>query len=435
LKRIFSLLLSILLLFSLTGCDWLPGDGGEDTPPVTEQTPPEDGSGESAPPDTPDVPDTPPEPAYLDVSIVVAGDAMSHMPQTEDALNCGGDTEYDYTPCLQYVKPRISSADIGIVNLETVFRQGKEYSGFPNFNTPNAFGYALADAGFNLIATANNHSYDQQFQGLCDTLDVLDDLGVDHVGTYRTQEEFDANMGVSLQNYGGMRIAFLDYTYGLNGHKVAADADFSVNRFNVDYATTLSDLDEEKLIRELEYAQSLQPDMICVLIHWGVEYQLVQNRYQNTVADFLIAHGADLVLGGHSHTPQPLEYRTVTLEDGSERTGFVCFSLGNFLSNQQWEFSDITALLQLTLRKDLRSGETTLHSVSYVPCLMLRRGSWQTPRYYLLEAYETLDAYAAGTAADYVDAELIQRLNKCITDCQNIFGYEFDYRVQEDNVL
>ena len=87
-----------------------------------------------------------PEPAYLDVSIVVAGDAMSHMPQTEDALKCGGGTEYDYTPCLQFVKPRVSAADIGIVNLETVFRQGKEYSGFPCFNTPSSFGYALADA-------------------------------------------------------------------------------------------------------------------------------------------------------------------------------------------------------------------------------------------------------------------------------------------------
>ena len=74
-------------------------------------------------------------------------------------------------------------------------------------------------------------------------------------------------------------------------------------------------------------------DLIAVMIHWGIEYQTTQNEYQTQVADFLIANGADLILGSHSHVPQPMETRTVTLDDGSTRSAFVAYSLGNFVSN------------------------------------------------------------------------------------------------------
>jgi poly-gamma-glutamate synthesis protein (capsule biosynthesis protein) len=81
---------------------------------------------------------------------------------------------------------------------------------------------------------------DQGFTGLCDTLDALDEIGLAHVGTYRTQEEFDENMGVTVADVGGITVAFLDYTYGTNGIPVSDERTFSVNLFNTDYLTDLS---------------------------------------------------------------------------------------------------------------------------------------------------------------------------------------------------
>ena len=62
---------------------------------------------------------------------------------------------------------------------------------------------------------------------------------------------------------------------------------------------------------------------------------------------------------------------------------------------------------------------------------MLRREEGKTPRYYLLEAYETMELYQQGTAPDFINADVFQRLEKCVADCQKIFGSQYDYQVQE----
>ena len=71
-----------------------------------------------------------------------------------------------------------------------------------------------------------------------------------------------------------------------------------------------------------------------MLIHWGTEYQNAPNGYQTNLAQFLVEQGADLVLGNHPHVLQPYETLSVTGWDGQPREGFVCYSLGNFISNQ-----------------------------------------------------------------------------------------------------
>ena len=267
----------------------------------------------------------------ITATLAVCGDIMSHSPQTNDA--------YD------------AATDYAVANFETTLN-GPPYSGYPQFCAPDALAYDLKTIGFDLVTTANNHSMDKGFQGLARTLDVLDQAGLQHVGTYRTQEAFTQNNGVIVADVGGISVAFLGYTYGTNGIAVPQDKDFSLNRFNTDYTGACATLDQEKLQQELAYAESLGTDLIAVMVHWGIEYQTTQNAYQEQVADFLISHGADLILGSHSHVPQPLETRTVTLDDGSTRSGLVCYSLGNFVSNQSpatvnVNYTDTTAILNL----------------------------------------------------------------------------------------
>ena len=367
-------------------------------------------------------------PAPITATLAVCGDIMSHSPQTNDAYDAATDT-YSYLPCFQYVRPWIESADYAVANFETTLN-GPPYSGYPQFCAPDALAYDIQTIGFDLVTTANNHSMDKGFNGVVRTLDTLDQAGLAHVGSYRTQEEFSKNNGVVVADVGGISVAFLGYTYGTNGIPIAQENNFCLNRFNVDYNGDCATLDQEKLKRELAYAESLETDLIAVMIHWGIEYQITQNEYQTQVADFLIANGADLILGSHSHVPQPMETRTVTLDDGSTRSAFVAYSLGNFVSNQSpatvnVNYTDTTAVLNLELTKDFSTGQTTVTGISYVPLLVLNRGTGAQDQYLILDVHAAMDLHDSGDTSLVTDA-VYSKLQYALEGCHTILGEAYD---------
>lgn len=353
---------------------------------------------------------TPAPPPPTTATLAVCGDVMSHMPVTNDAWE-EEQGVYDYRPIWAQAEPYIQAADYAVANLETTLSETGPYSGFPAFRSPAALAGSLAGAGFDLMLTANNHCLDRGFDGLASTLDALDEAGLAHVGTYRTQEEQAAGR-IHLADVGGISVAFLGYTYGTNGIPVPSGREYAVDLFNTDYMTTLSTPDTGRIEADLAAARALEPDLIAVLIHWGVEYQTTQNSYQEQIADLLIENGADLVLGGHPHVPQPIEMRTVTAEDGSERTGFVCWSLGNFISSQVDPLTDVTAVLTVELTRDNITGETAVTGWEYVPMLMVRRNG--TERVFTLTDASTVPA---DTSAD-----LAAELEEAAAVCEEILG-------------
>ncbi len=402
-QRILSLLLGLALL---AGCGReLPASGGVQDPPAAA---PEEvlAEPEETPVEVPEEPSEPEPPAPTTATLAVCGDAMSHMPVTNDAWD---GEKYDYVRVMSGAKSRVEAADYAVVNLETTFAGGPKYSGYPAFNSPDGMAQGLKDLGFDLCLTANNHSLDKGWSGLSRTLDVLDETGLAHVGTSRSQEERDANLVVA--DVGGISVAFLGYTYGTNGIPVPKDHPYCINVFNTDYLSGLRELDRDRLAADLEQAEAADADLIAVMIHWGVEYQTKQNAYQEEIADFLFANGADIILGGHSHVPQPMELRT--LEDG--RQGFVCYSLGNFISSQNDEYTDTTAVLTLELTRDNETGEAQVTGYSYAPMYMLDREAGAKPRFQLLDVYAALASGEAGES-------LTRRLEKAVADCHKIFG-------------
>ena len=404
--RLFALLLCLAL--PLSGCG---APSGEPDPPSLQalqqlQAPKE--VQEAQEPQEPPAPPPPPEPT--EASLAVCGDAMSHMPITNDAWN---GERYDYARIMAAAKPYVQTADYAVVNLETTLSGGPPYSGYPAFNSPDDMAADLKALGFDLCLTANNHSLDRGFSGLSRTLDVLDGAGLRHVGTSRTQEEADHNIAVA--DVGGISVAFLGYTYGTNGIPVPKKHPYAINVFNTDYLTTLSKPDWDRLAADLEAAQALETDLIAVMIHWGLEYKLVQNRYQEALADFLFAHGADIILGGHSHVPQPMELRT--LPDG--RQGFVCYSLGNFISSQTKPNTNVTAVLTLTLTRDNETGEAQVTDYAYAPMYMLHRAQGASPRFELVDVHAALESG---------DAALRQKLEAALETCRAVFGQEADRR-------
>ena len=119
--------------------------------------------------------------------------------------------------------------------------------------------------------------------------------------------------------------------------------------------------------RESDSPAPPDADAIAVFMHWGQEYATSPSAQQRELADFLFENGATLVLGGHVHVPQPMELRE--LPDG--RTGFLCYCLGNLISNQHDRYTNLTAAVSLELTKDSETGAVTVSDAEYVPMYML----------------------------------------------------------------
>ena len=351
-KRAAALLISLALIVFAASCGVSP-----------ELTLPEPELPElSAPPSTP-APTPEPAPEPDTVTLTLAGDLVMHTQLNAEALNSDG--SYDYTRLFEDVEHYVAGADYALCCLESSLTGGTP-TGYPLFTSPDDLAYSLKEMGFDLINTASNHSMDGFQSGLIRTLDVLDAAGLDHVGTYRSQAERDENNGILVKEINGISIAFLDYTYGTNGIPIY-NFPYAVNVYNYDYMTTLVSPNYDMLEADMAAARALDTDIIAVSVHWGAEYMTTPNVYQERVADFLFEQGADLVIGGHPHVPQPMELREIDNGDGTTRTGFICYCLGNLLSAMRSDYTYLTAMVQLELTKDPDTGETPSRTAPTCP--------------------------------------------------------------------
>ncbi|MDE6704226.1 MAG: CapA family protein [Muribaculaceae bacterium] len=279
-----------------------------------------------------------------EAEIVFAGDAMQHQAQLNSAKVVGGG--YDYTGCFDAIAPLIQSADYAVVNLETPIG-GNNFSGYPCFNAPASFAHALREAGFNLMLTANNHTLDRRDRGLHATIDSLDAAGIEHIGTYHNSAARDTVLPF-VKNIAGIRVGFLNYTYGTNGISVSGDA-------VVDY------IDRGKITEDIDAVRKAEAEIVCVAVHWGDEYHLLENASQRSLADFLVDNGVDLIIGGHPHVIQPMEVRH---NDELDKDVLVVYSLGNFISNMKTRDTRGGAIVRVRLVRG-RDGVARFDSAAY----------------------------------------------------------------------
>ena len=265
------------------------------------------------------------------ITLLFAGDLMQHITQI-NAARIDGD-KYDYTDCFALVRPLIEEADIAIGNFEVTLG-GKPYRGYPCFSAPDDYVLAIRDAGFDVLLTANNHCLDSGRKGLERTIRMLDSLRIPHCGTYATPAARQKEYPLLIEKK-GFRLALLNYTYGTNGLVVKAP-------------NVVNYIDTAVIARDIVAAQAMQPDAIICCIHWGLEYQTLQNREQEQLADWLLAHGVTHIIGSHPHVVQPIEVRGTNDSDRH----LVVYSLGNYLSNMMKKNCDGGLMVTLELEKD-----------------------------------------------------------------------------------
>ncbi len=314
-------------------------------------------------------------------TMTAIGDVMCHNTQYWDAYQKESDN-YDFSYVFENIKRYIETSDLAIGSLETSFA-GKErgYSNYPTFNSPDALAYDLKELGIDILSTAGNHCLDMGFSGLSRTIDVLNDANISHLGTYQTQEDRDK---ILLHDVKGIKIAFVNYTYGTNGIPVPSGKEFCVNL-----------IDKALMKKDIESAKSQEADIIVACMHWGTEYRTTANPEQKELADFLFQNGVDIILGNHPHVLEPMEKRTVTLADGTTKDGFVIYALGNFICDQNAENTRNSIILNLEITKHI-DGKISIDHAGYTPIYMYKNSSSQLKNMKLLDIEQTIYNYEAG---------------------------------------
>lgn len=288
--------------------------------------------------------------SFKRVTVVAAGDAMSHMPIVKSVYNDSCKC-YDYLPIFQYIKKYVQQGDLKIVNYETT-NAGFPHSGFPMFSSPDTFAYNLNQAGFNFLVYANNHAVDKGYKGLDRTLSVFEKAGIPYAGIYRSPEERKARYPYIL-HIKGLKIALLNYAYSANGMPVP-------------YGICMNLIDTLQMASDMKAARDSASDAIVIYMHWGLEYQRFPNYEQKNIAGFLFRNGADVLIGSHPHVVQPIEVQTFTYNN-KPKQGLVIWSLGNFIANQRKRYSDGGLMVKFDIVKNKYTGVVKIDNIRYLP--------------------------------------------------------------------
>ncbi len=338
------------------------------------------------------------------------GDTLCHNTQYWDAYNKQTGI-YDFSYVYDDIRSYTEASDITISSLETTFAgEDRGYSNYPTFNTPDSLATALKGIGIDIISTAGNHALDYGYSGLCRSIDVLNNAGLSHLGTYKSAEEQEQ---ILIKDVKGVKIAFINYTYGTNGIPVPSGKEYCVNL-----------IDKELIKRQITQAKEAKVDMIVACMHWGTEYRTTANSEQKEFADFLFKNGVDVIIGNHPHVLEPMEKRTVSLDDGTIKDCFVVYALGNFTADQREEITRDSAILNLTITKN-SDGKISIDKVNYVPIYMYKNKNISTKKFKILDIEKTISEYESGQDTS-IGSSVYNNLKIQLQKIRSILGNEIN---------
>ena len=312
------------------------------------------------------------------VSFLAAGDNIIHGQVYVDAAKrAKKDEKYNFVSMYDGVKDFIASADLAFVNQETPLG-GDELgiSGYPNFNGPQAAGKALVEVGFDIVNIATNHMLDKKEAGLKGSIDFWNSQPVTLLGGYYDDDDYE-NIRVVEKN--GIKIAFVSYTYGLNGMTLPASSKIHIPL-----------IDSDEIVRMVTKAKTLADVTICVM-HWGTDGSTVVTDEQKSLAKTITDAGADVILGMHSHTIQPVEWQTG--KNGNKT--LVIYSLGNFLNAQYDSINLVGGIMTFDIVK--KDGEVKIENPIMNPVVVQYDSERLSFQIYLLKDYTPELAAAHGT--------------------------------------
>lgn len=280
---------------------------------------------------------TVPEPEHVVATATVSatGDLLMHKPIITAAATSDGGYNFDFI--FRELKPYSESTDFAIANLETTLAgSSKPYQGYPFFNCPDEIVTAAKDAGFDMLLTANNHSFDTGIDGYLRTIEVVRGTGLDTLGTMASAED----PKYAIKEINGIKIGMLCYTYETSDGtgNVPALNGLPMTGATYDNINCYLPSDPSRMYTEVEqYLKEMKDagvEATMMFIHWGPqEYALTQPAAHEAIAQKLCDLGIDVIIGGHPHVVQPMDLLTSTVD--SDHKTVVLYSMGNAVSNQR----------------------------------------------------------------------------------------------------
>ena len=264
---------------------------------------------------------TPKEEEYK-ISLVMVGDALLHDRLYNDAYRGDG---YDFKPYLKLIKDKVKNYDLAYYNQETILGGTSiGLSSYPSFNSPQEFGDAMIDTGFNIVSLATNHTLDRGEKAILLSREYWNKQNnIYAMGSYSSfDEKKEIESKVIEKN--NITLGILNYTYGTNGIPVPRGKEYLVNLWNDE---TNYEGYKENVINDINNLRD-KVDVLIIAMHWGREYTHTPTDLERKTAEFLAENGVDIIIGTHPHVIQPVEWLNDTL---------VIYSLGNFISAQTSE--------------------------------------------------------------------------------------------------
>ena len=384
-----------------------------------------------------------PEHVVSTATIVSTGDLLMHKPVIDTGYKSG---EYDFASIFRYLSEYTMDADLAVANLETTLcstNNGYSYSGYPNFNCPDALVDGAKDAGFDILLNASNHSYDTSSVGMHRTLQVIQDKGLIPLGIVENAED----KHYIVEEVNGINIGMICYTYetdsnadrvALNGLPVKAEDAPLINCFDYNALDTFY----AELRTRLEEMKADGAEATVLYLHWGTEYQLQANETQKKMAQKICDLGVDVLIGGHPHVVQPMDLISSTTDEDHK---MVClYSMGNAVSNQrQGNLSAIATahtedgvLFSITFSK-YSDGTVYLESTDLLPLWVYRRSDGTGNEYNIMPLdMERRDEWTSwmnfqeyhATAAENSYDRTMAIVGEGLTACQEYLKGQYEAR-------
>lgn len=306
-----------------------------------------------------------------ELTLLAVGDNLIHIQVIESGKQADG--SFNFNHLYSHLAKDIASADIAIINQETIFGGNEDpYTGYPEFNSPTEIGDAIISAGFDVVLSATNHAMDKDSSGVLNTIKYWKEHP--EIKLLGINESAKAKKNITILEKNGIKVAMLNYTYGLNGHLLPDDMPYLVNI-----------LDKHELKKDIVKAKELA-DFVIVFPHWGTEYKYKPDDMQKEYTDFFAEQGVDLVIGTHPHVLEPIQW--IMTKSGHKM--LVYYSLGNYVSYQKEAPRLLGGMAMVTLRKDTYG--TSISKASITP---------------IVTHYENTKGYAFGVyeLSDYTESQ------------------------------
>ena len=354
-----------------------------------------------------------PDAAEDEISLIMVGDLLVHKAVYESGIREDGTLNYDHL--FTNVSDDIKKADIAVINNEVIYGGNDiGYIDYPEFNVPTEIGDAVYNAGFNVILHASNHTLDQGTEGIENCLEFWNTshpdamiLGIHGLesGSYTeaegaeksesegeryteaeeaekqeseeksytdteeagkqdsdgksytdTKESGESEQRREIRDFtiyekNGIKIAMLNYTYGLNGKSLPDKMSYMID--------LMDETSKDKIREDIRMARELS-DAVIVFPHWGTEYSFEVDESEKEWAEFFADEGVLLVIGSHPHVVEPIEWI-----EGREGNKMLCYySVGNYISSQTNADAMLGLMAKVKIGRD-KDGNVVISDYGY----------------------------------------------------------------------